>query len=355
MPLILLAALFSGIALTLASVDATLLRPLLSMAGAALLLAALAAPRARRAAFDVLTRFWPAWTALAALAACMAIGVGGARADPRDIGALFGFAFAAAGTAAIAQSYGRMSLAVGLLALVAPIALFSLIAGDQAHGPLGAGAPALDGPGFIASLGLLAVLAVHVAAEEVRQRARPGATLPPLGRRLLAPAACLAASFLALAFARAPVALGATAAAAAVYGAGFWFRARRSRPGAILAPAGASFAFALAALIVVLTGIFGDASAAPHVAVASMPRDWRGAALIAVALAGLGAVLAVSDDRGRKPSRGAALLAASTVYAAIVSWFAPGLAHPSAAFLFAGLIGLSASYHDVAQRTSDLD
>lgn len=367
MPLIILTAVLAGLVLATSSLEPSLQRPLAAGAGALLMLAASLAREARRTLADLLVQHWLAGLAflLWLVGLALQFSFDDARADAlarlHEIAAILGFALAGAATAAIAKAYGRSLLAVGLLLAAIPVAFVVLLTyGMRLEGALGRITPDLNAPGLLASFGLLVILAAHQASEELRRRPSAADEKPaPLMRRLFAPVACFVTSLAMMALAGAAETLGAVAAGALVFAGALWPRARRSRVGGAVIPA-------LAAMSIVI-GVLGLMSAAlvDHARAAAaygadditgiadfVTRFGIGGAILAAApVAAIVLVLSVSKDHGRRPSRGAPLIIAASAYTLLASFYAPGIATAPAAFLFAIITGLAASYLDSARKT----
>jgi len=367
MPLIVLLSCTAILSLALASVEPGVLRPLIALAGCVLVLTAVAAPRARASLQMLVRRYWIAALAFVGLVLVLLlrsglfVGAAGAGEAAQAASALVGIALAAPAAAAIAHAYSRNLCAVWILALSAPLAFAALLAYQLAPGgALGRIPAALTEPGLVAGFGLIALLALHVAADELRRRPAPGEpSLPPLARRLFAPIAALMTSFAMMTLAGAPAALGATGVAALIFAAVLWTRARRSRVGAAIVPALAFVSVGAGGLAVLSATLAGTDAAVETAETATGAARWfaqgglTGAALLAFVFAALMVTLVSAKDRGRRPSRGAPFLAGLMAYAIGVSWFDAGLAAPPAALLFAVLTGFAASYLDQEKRTPD--
>lgn len=360
MALIAFAATITGLALAMSSLDGALVRPLVGALGALMVLAAAIAPQSRRALGALAARHWPGVLA-AALAVAVVAGQLGAGAPELTlsiagpIAAFIGIALAAPAAAAIAYAYGRGRLTIALLLMAIPVAFAAVLTSNLSlDGPLGRLAPSLDAPGLLSGFGLMVILAIHAAADELRRRPSAGEpSLPPLARRLFAPVAGLVTSLAMLLIAGAPEELGAAAAGSLVFAGALWPRARRSRVGGAVAPALAIVSVGVGALALLSAALADGARAADFtngtdtgVTLWMAQAGAAGAAASALIVAALGAVLVVSKDRGRRPSRGAPLLIGAAAYAALASWYAPGLIAPPAAFFFAVITGLAASYLD---------
>lgn len=368
MPLIILTVALTGLVLALSSLDAALLRAVAAAAGAAMMLGAALAPAARRALADIAGQHWLAGLAFAAFLALLARQGGffsgpDALARGHELAAVLGVSLAAPAAAAVAKAYGRSLLTAALLGASIPVAFAALLTHGMAlEGPLGRAAPRLDAPGLLAGFALTIVLAAHLAADELRRRPSAGEpALAPLARRLFAPTAGIVTSLAMLLLAGAAETLGAAAAGALVFAGALWPRARRSRVGGAIVPALAMVSVGTGALALLSAALADGARASPlapgfrtGLDVLLVQAGGLAGALLSVApLAAILLVLVVSKDRGRRPSRGAPLLIASASCAALVSLYAPGLAAPPAALLFAVITGLAASYLDSAERKSD--
>lgn len=362
MPLIALVVAFLAVALAMASIDPFVTQPILAAGGAALTLAALTARRARSVLLELAHQHWTAMAGFFALAMVIAWRAGlfaGSDGAPGVLAATFGIGLAALATAAISHAYGRNAVAVSLLVTAIPLAFAALLThGLDLNGPLGRVAPAIDAPGLIAGFGVLALIALHVAADELRRRPSPGEpALPPLARRLFAPIATLMTSFAILTLAGAPAALAAAGGGALVFAAALWPRAKKSRVGAAIIPGLAFVSVGAAALAVVSAAISGGG---PMLAPRSEPGalHWFAengivsAILLAATLGALAFQLFMTKDRRRTPSRGAPLLLAGAAFALGASLFETGFLTPSAGAAFAVLVGLAASYYDQSSKAA---
>ncbi len=366
MPLIAFIAVLTGFALALSSLDPALLRPSVASLAALIALAATLAPQARRSLGSLAARHQLGLAAIAAVIAIFAVRSLLKASAPLDLvapayalAAFIGIALAGLAAAVAAHAYGRGSLSVALLLTSIPVAFTALLAnGVMLGGPLGRIAPALDAPALVVGFGLVVILAVHVVADELRRRPSPGKpSLAPLARRLFAPVASIVTSLAMLVIARASEELGAAAAGSLVLLGGLWPRARRSRA---VMPVLAVVSIATASLAVWSAALVGGARAADAAPAAETGFSiWLaqagvlGAGASALVVVAVALVLITSNDRGRRPSRGAALLAGAGVYGAIASWYGPGLTAAPAGLLFAVITGLAASYLDAETRTSD--
>ncbi len=361
MILVVIAALALTAALLGASLSSDLAAPLTAILAASVALAALTAKNVRARLTALAERHGPAGIAAIAALILYAWSLGafsagneGALRAATLILALFA---AAPAFAAIAATAGRAAAATGLMLSAIPLALAALITlqADLAT-PFGRLVPALDAPGLTIALGLLSLLALHAGCDELRRRPAPGEkALAPVAQRLFAPIATLCASVSLLVLAPAPAILAALAAGALAFTLALWPRARRSRVGVAVLPialfvsAGAGAAAAASSTMLsgealsALSFQFDGAAFAAWRAEGGPIRVGVFALLIAI----LASTLAFAKDRGRTPSRGAALLAGMAMFVLVCAALSQDVAAPGAAFVFALMAGLAASYVDL--------
>ncbi len=365
MGLITLTALLAAWALAMSGLDAVVLRPIIALGAGLYVLAVLIAPGARKNLVRLVSQHWLAVLALIALASVLAARLPAQGVWPpgnalNGYAAFIGIALVAFGAGAVSMAYGRNQLATALLIASVPLALLTLAAHradlDAAFGRL---ASSLSEPALAAGWGLYVVLAIHVAADELRRRRSPSEPeLRPLMRRLFAPIAAMLTGFAMMAMSSGAVFLAATAASGLCYAAALWPRMRRARIGAALFPAlGLLCLFAAGLAGVSAAFATGVGEETPSIDIQSAAQalvtaDPALAALTAAPLLALFITLTFSNDRGRAPSRGGPLLLGVSAYALITAVLAPAAISASVGVLFAAITGLSASYFDLGKRKS---
>lgn len=391
---IVLIALAVAGALIASGLDPALARPSLAAVAALIALIGLSAPAARRALVSLHRLHGPAMAAFALLLAALVIsslGLSGDVASRARHAALqlFALMLMAGAVGAAAGAFGRTRMVSAVL-LAAVAAAFVILAGAgfDAPTPFGRVPPAIGEPALAAAYGLVALLSIFAASDELRRRpAAGGRALPPLARRLFVPIAGLMCGFGMLLLCGSASALAAAAVGGVAFAAALALRARRSRVGMALVPAVVGISLIAATLAALATGAGGglgwigaggverdafspamealarwserpllghglDSLDATGAASAPTALRWvseTGYVGLGLALAGVGALglgLALLNDRGRPVSRGFILfvgLAAFTITEALLS---PAFDQPSSAFTLAIMIGVALSYLD---------
>lgn len=392
--IVLIAAAAAG-AFLLAGIEPTLAWPIVSATSALLMLAALAA-RGSRATLVALTPLH----APALLLFAVLLGALGYCASmlPEQFAwrgrsavlNLFSLALAAGATAAIAGAYGRTKAVTALLIAAIGAALV-ILAGStfDAASALGRLPPELNSQALGGAYGLVAMLSVFAASDELRRRpGANGAALPPLARRMFAPMAGLITSFSMLLLGGSTAALAAAAIAGLAFAGALALRARRSRVGLALVPAVAAVSVVAAALAAFAAGVGGGlgwitagAQAQDSFSASAVLNTWAerpfvghglgslslvsgltaptgfrwlaetgyvGIGLAATCLLALLAGLIALKDRGRPISRGFILFAGLATFALIEAVLTYAFDHPAPALMLALMVGFAASYLDFA-------
>jgi hypothetical protein len=326
------------------AIDPALTDGLFPIAAAALILAVLAFPSTRRASLDVMMRYALALAVYAAFVALMfwdARAQGGARhalglaATSDEVFQRIGFAFSTLAVAGVSLAKSRRVMLGALLSGVIALALLAtaprLLGGANAFAP-----PPAAGCVF-AALAALAAFAVADAfgrqpAEDGRRRSR--------AERLLLPAAGLTAGIAGIALTGTLQIAGGFAIGLALLATVLTVRERkgRLRPHYALLTA-AAFA-AGAALLYAAQRTAGGALPPPLDFADPMTRRLIGAFVIAAVFI---ARLLFSNDRGRRPSRGAGLALACL---AIFVLAGPAVREPAALAALALALGVAAAYAD---------
>lgn len=390
--LIALIAAAAASALIAAGLDPALARPGLAAVAALAALAGLLTAPGRVALLALQKLHAPALLIFALLVLALVLSTLGLPAEAASQarhGALhlFTLALLAGGVGAIAGAYGR-TRTVSALIMAAVLAAFVILAagGLETLTPFGRLPAGVQAPAVAASFGLVAVLSIFAAADELRRRPSAGArALAPLARRLFAPMAGLTTAFAMLLLAGSSSALAGAAVGGVAFAAALALRARRSRVGMALVPAVAglsALAAALAALAAGAGGGLGWIGAGPQTAQALSPvtdalarwgerpllghglgaldhlaasptalrwlaeTGYLGAGLAIGAAAALGVGLAVRNDRGRPLSRGFMLFAGLGGFSLTEMLLSPAFNQPTPGFELAIMVGIALSYLD---------
>ncbi len=333
----------------------------------------LALPGTRAALLDVLARFWPAalcYGALVAVVAAQAALPGSAFGARHPFAAasetfdLIALALGCLAVAGVATHHGRRAMETMLLTAALGLAALAAARAAQSDGAqalsLGAGQAGVV-------FALFAGLAAGCLHQELRSPQAAGARpRRPRAHRAMTPALALVGTLLGALLTSAAAAAGAAVLGAAVLAALLAARRRRRRGSvallalavtlafgggvALLAKIGQADAYArLEALTqsfqAGLAGAAGLGSGAPGGVIQTWPREagWAGALLLGASIGLFVASLIQAKDRGRRPSRGAALAACGVVIVAIAGLGGSG---PAASATLALLLGLAASYRD---------
>ncbi|MDX2276035.1 MAG: hypothetical protein NW206_11355 [Hyphomonadaceae bacterium] len=387
---ILIAAALAG-ALVVSGLDPALANPSLAAAGAFIALACLAPPSGRVALLGLQRLHAPAMFAFAVLVLALVLsslgltGEAGERARHAAL-QLFTLALLAGAVGAIAGAFGRTRM-LSFLIGAAVLAAFVILAagGLDAQTPVGRIPAGLQDPAVASAYGLVAILSIFAAADELRRRpAAGGRSLPPLARRMFLPMAGLTTAFAMLLLAGSASALAGAAVGGVAFAAALALRARTSRVGLALVPAVAAlsvFAAGLAALAAGAGGGLGWIGAGPidettlspatdalarwgerpalghglnSLQLPSSPTALRwlaetgylGMTLALIVAAALLAGLITLKDRGRPFSRGFILAAGLVGFAVTDMLLSSAFDQPAPAFALAIMLGLALSYLD---------
>ena len=336
-----ISALFIGL-FVLGSINSALADGLFPIVGCGLLLAAFAMPATRRACLDVITRYALALLVFAALAALLlwdaegnsphALGLAGTSDEAFQ---RIGFAFAAIVIAGVALAKGRRTVLNALLIGLIVLALLAIALRLQGRTDL------FTMPAQIAWVfALLGLLAAFTVADALGRRSREDGRKRSRAERLFLPVAATTAGIVGLALTGTFQVAGGFAIGVAALAALLTTRERKGRLRPHFALVAAIAAIAGAALLYLAhreTGV-------PFLSALSWanPMTRRALGVLVVALVFIGR-LALSNDRGRRPSRGAGLALAGLAFFLLAG---AEVRAPSSLAALALVVGLAAAFAD---------